>query len=213
LVRISKTSKLGTLSWSLTAFHDCPGKRTADGKIAAACQGCYARGGNYRFPNVKAPREENRRDWRRDEWVADMVAILDGETHFRWFDSGDMYDPRLAAKILEVCRQTPRTRHWIPTRMHRFSKFAAVLAALAALPNVSVRFSSDSVTGQFGPEHGSVIVPSARAVPSGAKLCRVYTRDGTCGSCRACYDKSIRVIAYPQHGRAMARVVREQTAT
>jgi hypothetical protein len=54
--------------------------------------------GNYRFPNVKQPRESNQKDWKRDAWVADMVAELDNDRYFRWFDSGDVYSLKLAEK-------------------------------------------------------------------------------------------------------------------
>lgn len=212
MIKLSKTAKLGTLSWSLQAFDDCPGKTVLEGpnkgKIAEACQMCYARNGNYRFKPVKDLRAHNRQDWTRAEWVAEMVILLDGETHFRWFDSGDMYALELAEKILDVMRQTPGTKHWLPTRMEKFEKFRAVVAQMRALPNVMVRWSSDSVTGKYGPEHGSVIVADAKVAPVAAKVCRAYTREGKCGTCRACYDKSIPLIAYPAHGRSAPKVIR-----
>jgi hypothetical protein len=80
------------------------------------------RDGNYRFPNVKAPRVHNREDWKRDAWVDDMVSELDNDRYFRWFDSGDVYDIRLARKIYEVMKRTPWCLHWLPTRMHKFAK-------------------------------------------------------------------------------------------
>lgn len=208
-IRISVTSKLdGIRSWSLQAGETCPGSFKRDGGLVDACRGCYAMSGNYRYPNVKAPRIENRDDWQRPEWVADMVKALDSDRYFRWFDSGDMYALGLAEKILAVMRATPWVKHWLPTRMHKFAKFRSVLAAMQALDNVSVRFSSDSVTGEYSPEHGSVIVPDANSVPAGATACGAYQRDGKCGGCRACWDKSVAVIAYPAHGRSMAKVIR-----
>ena len=54
-IRISVTSKLdGIRSWSLQAIDTCPGSLGSDGKLVAACLGCYATTGNYRFSNVKA---------------------------------------------------------------------------------------------------------------------------------------------------------------
>ena len=76
-----------------------------------------------------------------------MVAELDNDRYFRWFDSGDMYSIKLAQKMLEVMKRTPWVNHWLPTRMHKFAKFAAVIAEMEALPNVVVRLSSDSITG------------------------------------------------------------------
>lgn len=212
MLRISTTSKLdGVRSWSLQARETCPGSFGSDGELVPACRGCYAVGGNYRYPNVREPRIENRSDWKRDGWADDMVAALRNDRFFRWFDSGDMYALALAEKILEVMTRTPWVRHWLPTRMHKFSKFADVLARMQALPNVMVRPSSDSVTGEYLPGiHGSTIVPALDQVPEGTTLCHAANNAGKCGPCRACYSKDVPVVAYVAHGRSMSKVIREQ---
>jgi hypothetical protein len=209
-VRLSQTSKLGCLSWSLIARDTCPGSidpKTKD--LVPACSGCYAVGGNYRYPNVKAPREFNREDWERTGWEDDMVQALENESHFRWFDSGDMYALGLALKIFNVMQRTPWCKHWLPTRMYKFDKFAAVLAAMQALPNVMVRPSSDAIDGSFEPGvHGSTILGESSQASGSVFVCGAYTREGKCGECRACWNKDVPVIAYPAHGKTMAKVIR-----
>lgn len=209
-MKLSCVSKLdGIRSWSLTALVDCPGAHNDDGSIALPCQGCYARGGLYQMKKVQAIREHNRQDWQRDDWVADMVAALDKERYFRWFDSGDVYAIELAEKMLEVMQQTPWCRHWLPTRMMKFAKFQPVFAQMQALPNVMVRFSADSITGGFTPGlHGSTIISSESQAQPGVFVCRAYEHDGKCSGCRACYDKSVSVVAYVTHGNRMRKVVR-----
>lgn len=210
--RISVTSKLdGIRSWSLQALDTCPGSIESPGVLVDACKGCYATTGNYVFSNVKAPREFNRTDWQRLDWVDDMVTQLQRDRYFRWFDSGDLYTLALAEKILEVMQRTPWCMHWLPTRMHKFPKFRQVLDQMKALSNVSVRFSADSITGEYTPGlHGSVIGPSADTfTPApGVALCRAYEHGGQCSGCRACWDRSIDLIAYPAHGQKMAKVIR-----
>lgn len=207
MIKLSNTSKLDAKSWSLEALETCPGARSANGELVAACQGCYARGGNYRFKNVKAPRQFNKQDWRRDSWVNDMVATLDNERYFRWFDSGDMYSLRLALKIYQVMDQTPWVKHWLPTRMHKFAKFQNVIERMKALPNVAVRASSDSVTGEYEAQHGSTILPDDFNIPAGVSLCEAYKNSGKCNGCRKCWDKSIPVIGYVAHGKTMQKVI------
>jgi Gene product 88 len=209
-IKLSKTSKLdGIMSWSLQALDTCPGSKAANGQLVDACRGCYATTGNYRFKNVKAPREFNREDWQRGEWVNDMIQALDSSRYFRWFDSGDMYALELAEKMLQVMEATPWVKHWLPTRMHKFAKFAKVIAAMEALPNVVVRRSSDSVSGQVVTgATSSTIISNSKQLPSGATLCRAYEHNGTCNGCRACYDKATQVIAYMAHGKSMAKVIR-----
>lgn len=209
MIKISTTSKLdGIRSWSLQALDTCPGSIASPGVLVDACKGCYATTGNYRYPNVKAPRLSNQKDWQRFDWVNDMVQALENDRYFRWFDSGDMYTLGLAEKILEVMRMTPWCKHWLPTRMHKFPKFSIVLKDMKALQNVSVRFSSDSVNGEFTKGlHGSVIVADTDQTTKAMTLCRAYENAGKCSGCRACWDKKVKVIAYPAHGQKMQKVI------
>lgn len=213
-MKISVTSKLdGIRSWSLQALETCPGSIESPGVLVDACKGCYATTGNYVFANVKAPRAHNKEDWQRMDWTDDMVQELQNDRFFRWFDSGDMYSVALAEKILEVMQRTPWCSHWLPTRMHKFPKFAMVIRAMQALPNVMVRPSSDSIVGEFLPGlHGSVIVPDSRVNPDMVTLCRAYEHGGRCNGCRACYSKDVPVIAYPAHGARMNKVIRIKVA-
>ena len=209
MVKLSKASKMPGRSWSLQALDTCPGSKKSDGSLVDACSGCYATTGNYRFKNVKAPREHNREDWKRSEWVDDMVAELDNDRYFRWFDSGDIYDVRLAVKILEVMKRTPWCNHWLPTRMHKFSKFGSVLAEMSALPNVVVRLSSDSITGDTvkGPQTSTIA--TLDNVPGDALVCEAYSREGKCGPCRACWSKDVALVCYIGHGKSMEKQQRD----
>lgn len=213
--KLSKTSKLDNiLSWSLQAIETCPGSKATNGDLVAACSGCYATTGMYNFPGVKAVRSDNKLAWQEADWTDTMVAALKKQSFFRWFDSGDMYSLELAEKMYAVMVATPHVKHWLPTRMHKFTKFAAILRAMQALPNVMVRPSSDAVDGTFTPGvHGSTILPSSDNVPAGVTMCRAYEHGGKCNGCRACYDKSVAVVGYPAHGRKMAKVIRIAVAT
>jgi hypothetical protein len=210
MIKLSKTSKLdGILSWSLQAIDTCPGSIESPGVLVDACKGCYATTGNYNYPNVKAPRVHNREDWQRLEWVDDMVQALDSSRYFRWVDSGDLYTVALAEKVLEVMKRTPWCKHWLPTRMHKFPKFQQVLTEMQALDNVMVRFSSDSVTGQYiDGLHGSVIIPTTDDAKAGMTVCNAYQHGGKCNGCRACWDKTTPLIAYPAHGVKMGKVIK-----
>ena len=208
MIKLSKAGKMPCRSWSLQAIDTCPASIGSDGELVDACKGCYATTGNYRFPNVKKPREHNREDWQRDSWVDDMVAELDNDRYFRWFDSGDMYHIKLARKMLEVMKRTPWVRHWLPTRMHKFAKFAPVIQEMNNLPNVVVRLSSDSVIGETIPgANTSTIIPTPEQATPEMTVCEAYSRDGKCGPCRKCWDKDTAVIAYPAHGREMIKVI------
>jgi hypothetical protein len=210
MIKLSKTSKLdGILSWSLQAIDTCPGSADGKGGLVDACKGCYATTGNYNYPNVKLPRALNREDWERAEWVNDMVIALDSSRYFRWLDSGDLYSVDLAEKVYQVMKDTPWCKHWLPTRMYKFKKFAKVLDKMQSLPNVVVRFSSDSVQGQtVAGVTTSTIFSEENQLPDNATICRAYEHEGKCNGCRACYSKDVSVIAYKSHGVKMAKVIK-----
>ena len=209
MLKLSRAGKMPCRSWSLQALETCPGSIGNDGELVDACKGCYATTGNYRFPNVNAPRDHNKTDWKRSEWVTDMVQELDNDRYFRWFDSGDVYDIRLARKILEVMKLTPWCNHWLPTRMYKFEKFSSVFKEMEKLPNVVLRFSSDSVSGEtVKGRNTSTIIPTSQDARASMTICEAYQREGKCGTCRACWDKDIRVIAYPAHGKSMNKLIK-----
>ena len=111
--------------------------------------------------------------------------------------------------MLAIMVATPNTKHWLPTRMHKFPKFANVLYKMRLLANVMVRPSSDAVDGTFtAGVHGSTIVPDATSAPDGVSVCPAYSQGGKCLDCRACYSKDVAVIGYPAHGKKMAKVIR-----
>lgn len=209
MLKLSKTAKLGTYSWSLQAVETCPGAVGKDGNLVPACSGCYATTGCYHFPDTVALRANNKEAWKADTFVSDFIKALTKKTHFRWFDSGDMYALELAEKMYQIMLATPNTKHWLPTRMHKFPKFQAIIAKMTALPNVMVRPSSDEIDGTYTKGvHGSTILPTADMADSNTFVCNAPNQGGKCLDCRACYDKSINVIGYIAHGRKMAKVIR-----
>lgn len=204
-IKLSTPSKMkGTCkTWSLQAIDTCPGSLEKNGDLVPACKTCYATKGLYHMPSVKKPRAENRDDWQRDDWVGDMSAMIQKMIYFRWFDSGDMYALGLAEKIYSIMEACPNTKFWLPTRMHKFAKFANVIARMQALPNVVVRFSSDSIIGQTiaGKNTSTIIATDSQAKK--AYVCPATTEGNpnNCkgNNCTACWDKSIKVIAYHLH--------------
>jgi len=201
--KISHASKMPCKSWSLPAWDSCPSAKDSNGKPVDACNYCYALTGAYRFPATVASRAHNMEDWKCDDWVSAMVKAIGKAKYFRWFDSGDVYDIKLAEKIYTVMGLTPNCQHWLPTRMYKDSTFLPVFKRMDALDNVVVRYSSDSIHGDIvsGATTSTIIQSPDEFQPSkGETLCRAYTRGGKCKACRACWSKDIKVVKYALHG-------------
>lgn len=203
MIKLSKTAKMPAKSWSLPAVTTCPASiDPATKELVDVCKTCYADKGFYNMPTVKAPRFHNMEDWKRDDWADEMITALKNQKFFRWFDSGDMYAVALANKIFEVIKRTPECRHWLPTKMYKFKKFKRILNKINSLPNVSVRFSSDSILGTKINIKGfvdSTVVPKNTVAVDGVWLCPSSKNEGKCGDCRACWSKKVQTVAYIHH--------------
>ena len=201
MIKISNTSKMPCISWSLPAIETCPGA-FENGELVEVCDDCCANKGFYVMESVRAPRLHNMKDWKRKDWVNDMITLLEKRKLFRWFDSGDMYTVDLANKIFEVVKNTPHCKHWLPTRMYKFKKFEKILNKINSLPNVAVRLSSDSTIGVTIHVKGfvsSTVVPKNTLALNNVWLCPSSKNGNKCGDCRACWNKEVKTVAYINH--------------
>ena len=207
MIKLSKTSKMRNKSgivpsWSLQAGKHCPASLDENGEPVEVCKSCYAKGGAYRFGVVKKVRDENAEDWQRDEWVIDMVKAIVRYRYFRWFDSGDVYSAKLAEKIYEVIAATPKTRHWLPTRMNKVKRVSVVLDKIKTLSNVCVRLSADTID-EFRDDMDAYVITEKgvdTCKDKGIVICPVTIDKEriSCNNCTKCYDKEVKV-AYLLH--------------
>ena len=187
---LSAPSKMPGPSYNLPATQCITGAKLA--KIpGSVCHGCYALKGRYRFNNVKAAMARRLEALGHPDWIAAMTVLIKGEPVFRWHDSGDLQSPEHLKAIFEVCKNTPETRHWMPTREARFLK----LMDPDVIPkNLIIRFSSHMVDQQpVG------WWPWTSTVSTGGKTCPAKDQGNECKSCRACWDRSVSNVTYPKH--------------
>ena len=212
MIKLSKAGKMPCKSFSLQARETCPGSVFPDGTLKPVCASCYAMKGRYTFQNVKDARSNNYEETLKESFVPDMVELINEQKskYFRWFDSGDVYSEQFLHKILLICEQTPKVKHWIPTQSRElfnhifFGNSQSLWETLESLPNVKVRYSSPSITGKysFADGHGSTVSQTYDENHIQSRLrfqCPSSVQDGQCKSCRACWSKKIRVINYIFH--------------
>ena len=184
----TKTSKMPGLSYSLPAWECKTGSKLRKIKNSV-CSMCYALKGNYtRYKAIKAA-QYRRLDATKDpRWVDAMAAVIKRQKCFRWHDAGDVQDQQHLNKIYEVCRLTPDTRHWLPTRE------AWIKDHLASKPdNLVIRFSPPMMD-----QRNDTWPNSSMVVKTGA-TCPAPNQGGKCGSCRQCWDGDVKVVSYGKH--------------
>ena len=157
----------------------------------SVCAGCYAMKGRYRFPNVLEAMDKRLAALTDPRWVDAMVTLISGEPFFRWHDSGDIQSLEHLENIFRVCRKTPDTQHWMPTREAQFIKRLKINQVPR---NLIIRLSSHMI------DQGPVSFwPWTSTVVTTGKSCPAQEQGNECKDCRQCWDRSVKNIAYPKH--------------
>ena len=157
----------------------------------SVCAGCYALKGRYRFKNVQAALSRRLQALQDPLWVDAMVTLIKDQDWFRWHDSGDIQSLKHLENIFKVCKQTPETSHWMPTREVKFLKDIDP----ATVPtNLIIRISSHMI--DQGPvKHW----PWTSTVVTSGRTCPAPEQGNSCQDCRACWDRSTANVAYGKH--------------
>ena len=198
---LSDTSKMPGKSWGISASLCNTGRKLAkiDGTV---CSDCYACKGSYAmYPAVKKAHATRIDAWRDDRlsWCQAMVDLIGSETHFRWFDSGDLQSSDMLRDILSIAARTPNTRHWIATREVSYVRDA--IEGKTIPDNVVIRMSAsfpDSAHVPGGKLTGNIALVHKNSASIGFK-CPAPDQGNSCGNCRACWDKSVKAVSYKSH--------------
>ena len=204
---LSSPSKMPCHGYSLPAKECITGSKLRKVK-GSTCASCYALKGRYVFKNVQDAlyrRLESLKN--RAQWIEAMAFLINHyETDksgismgvFRWHDSGDLQSVDHLAMIVEVCNATPTVQHWLPSREYGIVR--KYLATVGPLPiNLTIRLSAHMV-GQYKLPEIPGVVWSTVGAPEGSYECpAVKHKTGKCGTCRACWDKSVLVVDYGLH--------------
>jgi len=187
---LSAPNKMPGPSINLPAWNCITGLKLQAVKNSV-CAGCYAMKGRYRFPNVREAMDRRLAALTDPRWVDAMVTLVKGQPWFRWHDSGDIQSPEHLKNIFEVCNRTPETRHWMPTREVKFLK---LMDPDVVPKNLIIRISSHMI--DQGPvKHW----PWTSTVVTSGKTCPAAEQGNECKDCRACWDRSVKNVAYGKH--------------
>ena len=158
----------------------------------SVCASCYALKGNYkRFPKVEEALERSFQSLKHQAWVPAMAALIKKHKYFRWHDAGDIQSMAPLENIFEVCRLTPDTRHWMPTREARF---LSLMDPDIVPTNLIIRMSSHMID-----QPPVKFWPWTSTVTTGDASCPAPSQGNKCGDCRACWNRSVPTVSYGKH--------------
>ncbi|MCP4607473.1 MAG: hypothetical protein GY845_01980 [Planctomycetes bacterium] len=188
---LTRTSKMPGLSYSLPAWACQTGSKLRKVKTSP-CYGCYALKGNYtRYPAIKIAQYRRLAAIKMEGWTRAMAVQILKQKYFRWHDAGDVQSHEHMAKIIEVCKLTPNTKHWLPTQERQYLPKPEDVPA-----NLIIRLSRSKVDGPAG---NAWTHDSGVTTKEGERTCPAPDQGGACKDCRACWNKDIKSVIYGKH--------------
>ena len=190
---LSKPSKMPGPAYNLPAVACITGAKLVNVE-GSTCSGCYALKGRYRFPNVKEAMARRLAKLHDPRWVDAMVTLINKQPVFRWHDSGDIQSAKHLTNIFEVCKLTPDTRHWLPTREARFINLMDPDVVPKNLKIVLSDHMNDQVTPPTWWPYTSGVTTKHADV-----TCPASTQGNKCLDCRKCWDRNTKRVIYGKH--------------
>ena len=187
---LSKPSKMPGWAYGLPAKECKTGSKLVKVK-GSTCEGCYALKGCYVFDVVQKAQYKRLDSITSPLWVGAMSLLLNSKKSkwFRWHDSGDIQNEAHLIKIFAICRLTPASKHWMPTREAWTKHFLPICP-----DNLIMRFSAPMVH-QAAP----ATWPNTSTVVTTGATCPAPDQNNECKNCRQCWDKNVKNVAYGQH--------------
>lgn len=196
---LSWPSKMPSAAWGISAARCKIGSALAR-TPGSVCADCYAMKGHYVLGNVQEAQDRRYKGLFQPLWTPSMVFVLNYfcDQYFRWFDAGDLQGPNHLLNINTIALHTPDIQHWLPSRelaviretRRRIGEFA---------PNLVIRASAAMVDGRppRGFETTSTVFTEEPLL--GSFRCPAQDQGNVCGSCRACWLRATKDVAYPLH--------------
>ena len=196
---LSAPSKMPGPAYNLPASQCITGAKLVKVK-GSTCSGCYALKGRYRFQNVKDAMQRRLAKLMDPRWITAMVTLINGrhwqkpQPVFRWHDSGDLQSVQHLKNIFEVCKRTPDTRHWLPTREARFLNLMDPDVVPKNLKIVLSDHMNDQATPPTWWPYTSGVTTDHDQV-----TCPAASQGNKCRSCRKCWDRNTKRVIYGKH--------------
>lgn len=177
-------------------------------KKGSVCENCYAHERNrYRFDNVKKALKRRYTKLTDPEWISGMVTLIGKIRYFRWHDSGDIQSLAHLDNIVAVCRLTPNTRHWLPTKEWSAEGKGIVnrwVETRGSFPdNLCIRLSKHMVDEIPACDESIAGIDTWSGVTKDANkaTCPATLNGGSCeyNDCRACWNTNRKSVVYLNH--------------
>jgi len=200
MVSLGNASKMPCPTYSTPARLCVTGRKLRKVK-GSTCHKCYAMRGNYLYPSVSQGLYKRFIAFHHPRFVEAMSFMINHYSkksgYFRWFDSGDLSGIDMLEKIAMVCNNTPKIKHWLPTREVKIVK--DYLKIYKKFPsNLLVRVSAPMIDGKPLESFKWTSTVHHKKNHIGHD-CQARFQENKCMDCRACWDRKVKNVSYHKH--------------
>jgi len=197
---LSNPSKMPCHGYNLPAKKCITGQKLKLIKNSV-CNQCYAFRNNYIFKNIQKVLEKRLEAIQNPQWVDAMthlIKVKEQSGYFRWHDSGDLQSVEHLNKIVQIAKNLPYIKFWLPTREYQI--VSEYLETYNKFPNnLIVRLSAHMVDGVLPTEIANKHNLLMSGVSRKFYTCPAHSQENKCMSCRNCWDKNHPVVIYRKH--------------
>lgn len=196
---LSRPSKMPGFGYGLPALTSCKVGAKLARNPRSKCSKCYAARGRYRGKNVQDAQLKRMQSILDPRWVDEMVVMIStvSEPYFRWHDSGDLLSLDHLSKICEIAVRLPEYKFWLPTQ--EYGLVRRYLKTVGDFPtNLTVRLSTPLIDQAPATTDLCTSTVHDKTDPIG-HACPSQHQGNKCRDCRACWDQSVKNVAYHLH--------------
>jgi hypothetical protein len=197
---LSSPSKMPCFGFSTPAEKCKTGSKLRKVKNSV-CSKCYALKGFYAYSGPRKALKKRYDNLYKDGWVQAMTNLiknLSSNEYFRWFDSGDVDSLIQLENIVQIAKNLPNIKFWLPTKEYSFVN--QYLAIHGKFPdNLNVRLSGFMIDGIPLNALAKRLGLTTSQVSGTNPTCPASSQNNKCLSCRACWDKNIENVTYKKH--------------
>ena len=201
---LSVPSKMPSYSFSIPAQKCITGSKLRL-KKNSTCSSCYALKGRYVFPNVREAlfnRLNKMNSLGFNKWtelMTELISRKEKSGFFRWHDSGDLQSVDHLAAIVQIARNLPEIKFWLPSREVKIIK--DYLKDSGSIPdNLNIRISAFFIGSALNPKELKKLGCTGSSVGfKGSFNCPSSKQGNKCLDCRACWNKRVDNVNYHLH--------------
>ncbi len=198
--KLGSTTKMPCKDYSIPASKCKVGSKLRKIK-GSICSSCYCFRNNFTWPNVIKIQDKRFDSLKHKDWSTLVSALIireNNSNYFRFHSSGDLQGVWHLKNIVQVAKNLPDIKFWLPTREYGFVR--EYKKKYGEFPkNLTVRLSAYMFDGVVPPAIASELNLPTSSASKENYTCPASEQGNKCLTCRFCWSQDVKNVIYKRH--------------